>query len=99
MHFSRFEFSWTQIFIESLFKMVFDVSTLKPKVSFHPKFQHLFILFIYFSHYKIWKILGCDRLPPLKEISSRDLGRLGLQVGFKATRVLPPLKESLIGLH
>src|SRR3954469_9592738 len=56
--------------------MGFDVSIWNQKVSFHPKFQQLFILFIYFSHYKIWKILGCDRLPPLKEISSRDLGRL-----------------------
>src|SRR3954466_457997 len=98
MHFTGLKFVGFP-FIQSLFKMGFDVSIWNQKVSFHPKFQQLFILFIYFSHYKIWKILGCDRLPPLKEISSRDLGRLGLQVGLKTTRVLPPLKESLIGLH
>src|SRR3954465_15262381 len=46
------------------------------KFSFPHKFQQLFLLFIYFSHFKIWKILGCDRLPPLKGISSRYSGRL-----------------------
>src|SRR4051812_29059984 len=27
------------------------------------KFQQSFLLFIYFSHFKIWKILGCDSEP------------------------------------
>jgi hypothetical protein len=36
--------------------------------------------FIYFSHSKI---LGCDRLPPLKEISSRDLERLERNIGLE----------------
>jgi hypothetical protein len=36
------------------------------------------ILFISHS-----KILGCDRLPPLKEISSRDLERLERKMGLE----------------
>jgi hypothetical protein len=33
-----------------------------------------------FSHSKIWKILGCDRLPPLKESRPRDSERLERKV-------------------
>lgn len=73
-------FHLIEILLDSiLFKLVqegFWCFYLEEKVSFHRKFQQLILLFIYFSHLKIWKILGCDRLPPLKEISSRDLGRL-----------------------
>jgi hypothetical protein len=36
-------------------------------------------LFLFISHSKI---LGCDRLPPLKEISSRDLERLERKMGL-----------------
>jgi hypothetical protein len=41
---------------------------------------------------KFDKILGCYRLPPLKEISSARLERLE-KVGFRLPRWLPPLKE------
>ena len=43
-----------------MIKIVLDVSNWNQKVSSPPKFQQSFILFIYFSHFKIWKILGCD---------------------------------------
>jgi hypothetical protein len=35
--------------------------------------------YLFISHSKI---LGCDRLPPLKEISSRDLERLEIKMGL-----------------
>jgi hypothetical protein len=51
------------------------------------------ILF-YFSHSKI---LGCDRLPPLKEISSPRFGEAGKRDGFGVLGGLPPLKETFVG--
>jgi hypothetical protein len=48
--------------------------------------------FIYFSHSKI---LGCDKLPPLKEISSRDFGEARNKDGFVILGGLPPLKVNL----
>ena len=44
---------------------------------------------------------GCYRLPPLKEISSRDLGRLERKIGLGnwvySTGWLPPLKGIFVG--
>ena len=48
-----------------------------------------------FSHSKIQ---GCDRLPPLKEISSSRFGeRLERKSGFECLDGLPPLKETFVG--
>jgi hypothetical protein len=46
---------------------------------------------------KFDKILGCYRLPPLKEISSPRLERLERKKGFEFPRWLPPLKETFVG--
>jgi hypothetical protein len=52
-------------------------------------------IFILFSHSKV---LGCDRLPPLKEISSRDLDGLEREKKwFGMLGGLPPLKETFLG--
>jgi hypothetical protein len=50
------------------------------------------ILFISHS-----KILGCDRLPPLKEISSPRFGEARKKDGFVILGGLPPLKETFVG--
>jgi hypothetical protein len=46
---------------------------------------------------KFDKILGCYRLPPLKEISSPRLERLERELGVGLPRWLPPLKGSFVG--
>jgi hypothetical protein len=76
----------------------------------HQKFQFLLnlqsktIKQAFFSHSRIWKILGCDRLPSLKGISSSrfekarkvsDLGNLGATTpkrnfGFASCRFMWP---------
>jgi hypothetical protein len=50
------------------------------------------ILFISHS-----KILGCDRLPPLKGISSLRFGEARKKDGFGILGGLPPLKETFVG--
>jgi hypothetical protein len=50
--------------------------------------------FIYFSHSKI---LGCDRLPPLKEISSPRFGETRKKDGFLGTRWATTLKRNFVG--
>src|SRR4051812_4403446 len=60
MHSLMNAFHLIEILLDSLlfkvlFKMGFDVSILKQKVSFHPKFQPLFTLFIYFHISKFGK--------------------------------------------
>jgi hypothetical protein len=50
------------------------------------------ILFISHS-----KILGCDRLPPLKEISSLRFGEARKKDRFVILGGLPPLKETFVG--
>src|SRR3954464_3678967 len=44
----------------------FEVPTEFKKFLLALKIQQSFILFIYFSHYKIWKILGCDIIEHLR---------------------------------
>jgi hypothetical protein len=46
---------------------------------------------------KFDKILGCYKLPPLKEISSLRLERLERKLCFGLPRWLPPLKETFVG--
>jgi hypothetical protein len=41
--------------------------------------------------------LGCDRLPPLKGISSPRFGEAGRKDGFGILGGLPPLKEIFVG--
>jgi hypothetical protein len=50
--------------------------------------------FIYFSHSRN---LGCDRLPPLKEISYPRFEEARKVEGFGVLRWLPPLKETFVG--
>ena len=51
----------------------FESFQLESKVSSHPENQQSFILFIYYSHYKIWKILGCDTFcPPARMILNAE---------------------------
>jgi hypothetical protein len=50
------------------------------------------ILFISYS-----KVLGCDRLPPLKEISSPRFGEARKKEGFGILGGIPPLKETFVG--
>ena len=52
--------------------------------------------------FALYKNQGCYRLPPLKEISSRDLGRLERKIGLGNMGLhklggLPPLKENFVG--
>jgi hypothetical protein len=49
-------------------------------------------IFLFISHSKI---SGCDRLPPLKEISSRDFGEARNKNGFVILGGLLPLKVTL----
>jgi hypothetical protein len=51
------------------------------------------ILFIF----HIPNFLGCDRLPPLKEISSSRFGEARKKEGFEVLGGLPPLKETFVG--
>src|SRR4051812_9241972 len=57
------------------------VSNWIQKVSSHPENQQSFILFIYFSHYKIWKILGCDSMT-IYETHAYDCLVLGCLILF-----------------
>jgi hypothetical protein len=42
------------------------------------------------------KVLGCDRLPPLKEISSPRFGEARKKDGFGILGGIPPLKETFV---
>jgi hypothetical protein len=55
----------------------------KQKKKFPPKFD---------------KILGCYRLPPLKEISSPRFGEVRKKDGFGILGGLPPLKETFVDI-
>ncbi len=46
------------------------------------------------SHSEI-VILGCDKLPPLKEISPRDSGKVGLGVWAEGIRIDGIIKEMI----
>jgi hypothetical protein len=41
------------------------------------------------------RILGCDKLPPLKEISRRDSGKVGLGVWAEEIRTDGIIKEMI----
>ena len=63
---------------------------------------HEFKKFQIFVIFALYKNQGCYRLPPLKEISSRDLGRLERKIGlgnwvYSRLGGLPPLKENFVG--
>ena len=63
---------------------------------------HEFKKFQIFVIFALYKNRGCYRLPPLKEISSRDLGRLERKIGLGKRGLLklgglPPLKENFVG--
>jgi hypothetical protein len=62
--------------------MNFQLTQAKQKQKFPPKFD---------------KILGCYRLPPIKEFSSPRLERLERKWVFELPRWLPPLKETFVG--
>jgi hypothetical protein len=79
--------------------MVFLIRLLNNSKSFNSlwnfnQFKHTWFLFYLFSHSKI---LGCDRLPPLKEISSSRFGEARKKNGFEVLGGLPPLKETFVG--
>jgi hypothetical protein len=54
--------------------------------------QAYMVLILFISHSKV---LGCDRLPPLKEISSLRFGEARKKDGFGILGGLPPLKKLL----
>jgi hypothetical protein len=78
--------------------MAFLIGLLNKSKSFKSlwnfnQYKHTWFLFYFISHSKI---LGCDRLPPLKEISSPRFGEARKKDGFGILGGLPPLKETFV---
>jgi hypothetical protein len=84
------------MFTKTLFKKI--ILTITQKVLNRCEFlksrqASMVPIFIYFT----FQILGCDRLPPLKEISSPRFGEAIKKDGFMILGGLPPLKETFVG--
>jgi hypothetical protein len=84
-----------QNFIETLFNKIILTITQKvliPCENFKSR-QATMVPILSNSHSVI---LGCDRLPPLKGISSPRFGEARKKEGFGLPRWLPPLKETFV---
>ena len=80
--------------------MLYNIVVLLP-LGFWWLAVHEFKKFQIFVIFAFYKNQGCYRLPPLKEISSRDLGRLERKMGLGNMGLhklggLPPLKEMFL---